>query len=121
MHGTNCSHWCLAPTTGHPGNLRRGGTLVIAPVTLLGQWRDEIEQACRPEHRLKVCTFYGAYSRTGNPATLASYDVVLTSPGVASKECGECQHQHCIIKHNTCMLCMHGRHQLVHPGPARLH
>jgi hypothetical protein len=78
--------YCTA--AGHPGNLKRGGTLVIAPVTLLGQWRDEIERACNADNPLKVCIFHGSYSRTTNPTELASYDVVLTTPGVAIRECG---------------------------------
>jgi DNA repair protein RAD5 len=56
-------------------------TLVVAPVSLLGQWRDEIQQFSD----LRVRVHHGA-ERSKSAAELGQYDVVLTSYGTVSSE-----------------------------------
>ncbi|XP_057957622.1 DNA repair protein RAD5B isoform X2 [Malania oleifera] len=58
----------------------RGGTLVICPMALLGQWKDELETHSEPES-LSIFVHYGGY-RTNDPKVMAEHDVVLTTYGV---------------------------------------
>ena len=56
-----------------------GQTLVIAPVSLLENWREECKKFAP---NLRVLLHHGA-SRTGSPAGFDGYDVVVTSYGHA--------------------------------------
>ncbi|XP_050219335.1 DNA repair protein RAD5B isoform X2 [Mercurialis annua] len=58
----------------------RGGTLIVCPMALLGQWKDELETHSEPES-ISIFVHYGG-DRTNNPRILAGYDVVLTTYGV---------------------------------------
>lgn len=53
------------------GELNIKATLIVCPVSLIDQWRREIETKTEP--RLKVLVYHGA-SRTQNPYDLALYD-----------------------------------------------
>ncbi|KAK6929810.1 Helicase, C-terminal [Dillenia turbinata] len=57
----------------------KGGTLIVCPMALLGQWKDELETHSRPES-ISVSVHYGA--RTNDPRVLSEHDVVLTTYGV---------------------------------------
>ncbi|KAL5994539.1 hypothetical protein ACLOJK_024592 [Asimina triloba] len=57
-----------------------GGTLVVCPMSLLGQWNDELE-AHSEQGAISVLVHYGG-DRTSNPTMLSKYDVVLTTYGV---------------------------------------
>ncbi|KZV25548.1 hypothetical protein F511_09276 [Dorcoceras hygrometricum] len=61
----------------------KGGTLIICPMALLGQWKDEIETHSAGD---SISTFvhYGG-GRTDNPRVIADLDVVLTTYGVLTE------------------------------------
>ena len=59
-------------------------TLIVMPLPLLSQWKDEIET----KSGLKVHVYHGA-NRTKSIPKLKSYDVVLTTYGVLIGECGK--------------------------------
>ncbi|KAJ3281004.1 hypothetical protein HK104_000270 [Borealophlyctis nickersoniae] len=67
-----------------PTNDKRKLTLVIAPVSLILQWKKEIEQKVRPFH-LKVYDYYGS-GRTRNAKVLERYDVIITSYALCAGE-----------------------------------
>ncbi|XAR49004.1 DNA helicase [Bertholletia excelsa] len=58
----------------------RGGTLIICPMALLSQWKDELETHSKPES-ISIFIHYGGY-RTSDPKMMAKHDVVLTTYGV---------------------------------------
>lgn len=65
--------------------LLKGGTLVVCPMSLLGQWEDQAHTHVKPGV-LRVHVHYGG-DRTASAAALGSaYDVVLTTYGVLSSE-----------------------------------
>ncbi|KAK4520816.1 uncharacterized protein ATC70_006696 [Mucor velutinosus] len=63
------------------GELKIKATLIICPVSLMDQWRREIEEKTSP--RLKVLVFHGSH-RTSNPRHLALYDVIISSYAVTA-------------------------------------
>ncbi|KAL6839781.1 hypothetical protein ACP4OV_030469 [Aristida adscensionis] len=63
----------------------RGGTLIVCPMSLLGQWKDELE-AHSAQGALSVFVHYGG-DKTDNLALLAQHDVVLTTYGVLQASC----------------------------------
>ncbi|CAN0550665.1 unnamed protein product, partial [Ectocarpus sp. 12 AP-2014] len=58
-----------------------GGTLVVCPLSLIGQWRGELESKTR-KGAISVGFHYGA----GRSRRLCRKDVVLTTYGVLSSE-----------------------------------
>ncbi|RLM75267.1 hypothetical protein C2845_PM15G02480 [Panicum miliaceum] len=60
----------------------RGGTLIVCPMPLLGQWKDELEAHSTPG-ALSVFVHYGG-DKTDNLMLMAQHDVVLTTYGVLS-------------------------------------
>uniref|UniRef100_A0ACD5ZUR4 Uncharacterized protein n=1 Tax=Avena sativa TaxID=4498 RepID=A0ACD5ZUR4_AVESA len=58
----------------------RGGTLIVCPMALLGQWKDELEAHSAPE-ALSVCVYYGG-NRNSDLRLMAEHSVVLTTYGV---------------------------------------
>ncbi|KAL0145255.1 SNF2 family N-terminal domain-containing protein [Mucor lusitanicus] len=62
------------------GELKVKATLIVCPVSLMDQWRREIEEKTSP--RLEVLVFHG--NRTNNPRDLAPYDVIITSYAVTA-------------------------------------
>lgn len=63
----------------------RGGTLVVCPMSLLGQWKDELE-AHSAQGALSVFVHY-AGDKTSSLMLMAQHDVVLTTYGVLSAAC----------------------------------
>ncbi|KAJ4848061.1 hypothetical protein Tsubulata_015846 [Turnera subulata] len=61
----------------------RGCTLIICPMALLGQWKDEL-QTHSEGGSLSIFVHYGGY-RTHDPTVFCNYDVVLTTYGVLSE------------------------------------
>ncbi|GAU25269.1 hypothetical protein TSUD_17820 [Trifolium subterraneum] len=59
-----------------------GGTLIVCPMALLGQWKDELETHSKAGS-ISIFVHYGG-GRTTNPGLLLEYDVVLTTYGVLS-------------------------------------
>ncbi|KAK7272201.1 hypothetical protein RJT34_28660 [Clitoria ternatea] len=64
--------------------LTSGGSLIICPMTLLGQWKAEIETHVHPAS-LSLYIHYGQ-SRPKDAKTLAQSDVVITTYGVLASE-----------------------------------
>ncbi|CAD6264139.1 unnamed protein product [Miscanthus lutarioriparius] len=63
----------------------RGGTLIVCPQSLLGQWKDELE-AHSAQGALSVFVHYGG-DKTSSLMLMAQHDVVLTTYGVLSAAC----------------------------------
>ncbi|KAG6780696.1 hypothetical protein POTOM_013564 [Populus tomentosa] len=73
----------------------KGGTLIICPMALLGQWKvilfpsccllcqDELETHSEPGS-ISIFVHYGGY-KTNNPRIISGYDVVLTTYGVLTE------------------------------------
>ncbi|KAL1544086.1 DNA repair protein rad5a [Salvia divinorum] len=61
-----------------------GGNLIICPMTLIGQWKTEIETHAQPG-TLSLYVHYGQ-SRSKDAKVLAQSDVVLTTYGVLASE-----------------------------------
>ncbi|XP_028808168.1 DNA repair protein RAD5A [Neltuma alba] len=64
--------------------LTNGGSLIICPMTLLGQWKAEIETHVQPGS-LSLYVHYGQ-SRPKDAKTLAQSDVVITTYGIVASE-----------------------------------
>ncbi|KAI9119451.1 hypothetical protein K1719_009327 [Acacia pycnantha] len=54
-----------------------GGTLVVCPMALLGQWKDELETHSKPGS-ISIFVHYGG-DRTNDPRVISGHDVVLTT------------------------------------------
>ncbi|KAI3398239.1 hypothetical protein diail_9716 [Diaporthe ilicicola] len=54
------------------------GTLVVAPLALIRQWEQEIQEKVTKSHRISVCVHHGP-NRTKRFQDLAKYDVVITT------------------------------------------
>ncbi|XP_061344667.1 DNA repair protein RAD5B-like [Gastrolobium bilobum] len=59
-----------------------GGTLIVCPMALLSQWKDELETHSKPG-TISIFVHYGG-GRTNNPELISEHDVVLTTYGVLS-------------------------------------
>ncbi|XP_019181191.1 PREDICTED: putative SWI/SNF-related matrix-associated actin-dependent regulator of chromatin subfamily A member 3-like 3 isoform X2 [Ipomoea nil] len=65
----------------HSRNRRiKGGTLIVCPMALLGQWKNELEAHSKPES-ISVFVHYGG-ERSNDPRAIAEPDVVLTTYGL---------------------------------------
>jgi DNA repair protein RAD5 len=64
--------------------LQNGGNLIVCPMTLLGQWKTEIEMHAKPGS-LSVYVHYGQ-SRPKDAKLLSQSDVVITTYGVLTSE-----------------------------------
>nr|GEW34931.1 putative SWI/SNF-related matrix-associated actin-dependent regulator of chromatin subfamily A member 3-like 3 [Tanacetum cinerariifolium] len=60
----------------------RGGTLIVCPMALLSQWKDELETHSEP-NSISVFVHYGG-ERSTDPRVIAEPTVVLTTYGVLS-------------------------------------
>ncbi|RVW58001.1 DNA repair protein RAD5B [Vitis vinifera] len=58
----------------------KGGTLIVCPMALLSQWKDELETHSKPES-ISIFIHYGG-DRTNDPKVISEHDVVLTTYGV---------------------------------------
>ncbi|CAN0561477.1 unnamed protein product, partial [Laminaria digitata] len=56
---------------------RGGGTLVVCPLSLIGQWRAELESKTR-KGAIEVCFHYGAGRSRFGPLDLCVRDVMIT-------------------------------------------
>ncbi|CAH2072145.1 unnamed protein product [Thlaspi arvense] len=68
----------------HKSALENGGNLIVCPMTLLGQWKSEIEMHAKPGS-LSVYVHYGQ-SRPKDAKLLSQSDVVITTYGVLTSE-----------------------------------
>ncbi|XP_051130188.1 DNA repair protein RAD5B-like [Andrographis paniculata] len=60
----------------------KAGTLIVCPMALLGQWKDELE-AHSKQDSVSIFIHYGG-DRTADPKAITEHDVVLTTYGVLS-------------------------------------
>ncbi|XP_015580945.2 DNA repair protein RAD5B isoform X2 [Ricinus communis] len=58
----------------------KGGTLIVCPMALLGQWKDELETHSELGS-ISIFVHYGGF-RTTDPRVISGHDVVLTTYGV---------------------------------------
>ena len=65
-------------------NMPRGGTLVVAPTTLIHQWETEIEKTFVNPSSIRVLNWTHR-DKTMNSKEIANYDLVLTTPQIATK------------------------------------
>jgi SNF2 domain-containing protein len=66
---------------------RRKTTLVVAPVSLLKQWEDEIREKIKPRNKLRVFKYHGnAANSKISFDDLRQYDVVLTTYGILGSQ-----------------------------------
>ncbi|KAL2325883.1 hypothetical protein Fmac_024941 [Flemingia macrophylla] len=74
----------IAKNRKNANNLHKveGGTLIVCPMALLSQWKDELETHSKPDS-ISIFVHYGG-GRTNDPLLISGYDVVLTSYGVLS-------------------------------------
>ncbi|KAL7627317.1 hypothetical protein AAE478_001509 [Parahypoxylon ruwenzoriense] len=64
----------------------RKTTLIVAPVSLLKQWQQEIQTKVKPGYKLKTLIFHGQAKRGMTVARLLTYDIVLTTYGTVTWE-----------------------------------
>ncbi|XP_046397979.1 transcription termination factor 2-like [Ischnura elegans] len=69
------------------GNLR-GGTLIVCPTSLLGQWKNEVDRRCK-QSSLSVCIHHGT-DRSGIKS-MRRHDIVITTYGIVMRECASIQ------------------------------
>ncbi len=60
----------------------KGSTLIVAPVSVMSNWKQQIDQHVLEEHAPNVLIYHGA----GRESSLSKYDVVITSYGTLSSE-----------------------------------
>ncbi|KAL7950075.1 SNF2 family N-terminal domain-containing protein [Trichoderma barbatum] len=65
--------------TGGPGS-----TLIVAPVSVMSNWEQQIRRHIKEEHQPSVLIYHGAKKVAGQD--LAGYNVVITSYGTLAKE-----------------------------------
>ena len=62
-------------------------TLIVAPLSLLSNWSNQIAQHVHPKKPLRVFTYHGATKKKANkPDDFDKYDVVLTTYGTIAAE-----------------------------------
>ncbi|KAL2230049.1 putative SWI/SNF-related matrix-associated actin-dependent regulator of chromatin subfamily A member 3-like 3 [Sesamum indicum] len=76
---TKIEHIKISQTT-EASKKANGGTLIVCPMALLGQWKDELETHSKPDS-ISVFVHYGG-ERANDPKVIAEPDVVLTTYGV---------------------------------------
>eukprot|EP00929_Paragymnodinium_shiwhaense_P078159 TRINITY_DN40469_c0_g1_i1.p1 TRINITY_DN40469_c0_g1~~TRINITY_DN40469_c0_g1_i1.p1 ORF type:complete len:1656 (-),score=370.61 TRINITY_DN40469_c0_g1_i1:255-5222(-) len=72
-------------STGEAARNVIGGTLVVAPLSLICQWQGEVERHCSPSARPTMLQYHGS-SRHCTPAQLKTYGMVFTTFGTLSCE-----------------------------------
>jgi SWI/SNF-related matrix-associated actin-dependent regulator of chromatin subfamily A3 len=65
----------------------KGTTLIMAPVSVMSNWVQQIDRHVKKETGLKVLTYHGSNRKRMTPAEFSQYDVVITSYGTLSTEC----------------------------------
>jgi SWI/SNF-related matrix-associated actin-dependent regulator of chromatin subfamily A3 len=64
----------------------KGTTLIMAPVSVMSNWVQQIERHVKKERGLKVLTYHGSNRKKMTSKEFAEYDVVITSYGTLSTE-----------------------------------
>lgn len=63
-----------------------GTTLILAPVSVMSNWSQQIERHVNDSNPLRVLTYHGSNRKVRSPDDFAQYDVVITSYGTLSSE-----------------------------------
>jgi SWI/SNF-related matrix-associated actin-dependent regulator of chromatin subfamily A3 len=63
-----------------------GTTLIMAPVSVMSNWVQQIERHVKKERNLKVLTYHGSNRKKMTHRDFAEYDVVVTTYGTVSSE-----------------------------------
>ncbi|KAG0653087.1 Sucrose nonfermenting 2 3 [Hyphodiscus hymeniophilus] len=66
-----------------------GTTLIIAPVSVMSNWAQQMKRHIKKENAMKVLTYYGGGRRKMTHNDFAEYDVVITSYGTLASEYGK--------------------------------
>lgn len=73
---------CIALVASGPGT-----TLIIAPLSVMSNWSQQIARHVKSQHSLKVLTYHGiGRNKRMTAADFAQYDVVITTYGTLSTE-----------------------------------
>lgn len=64
-----------------------GPTLIIAPVSVMSNWSQQIEKHVKSNKALRVLTYHGSNRKSMGAEDFANYDVVISSYGTLSAEC----------------------------------
>ncbi|CAD0048283.1 unnamed protein product [Aureobasidium pullulans] len=62
---------------GQQGEL--GATLIVAPLSVMSNWSDQIARHVRKDQPLRVYTYHGAGKKSMSPEDFSQYDVVITT------------------------------------------
>ena len=63
-----------------------GTTLIIAPMSVMSNWSQQIERHVKEEHAVKVFTYHGNNKKPMKNTDFEAYDVVITTYGTLSEE-----------------------------------
>jgi SWI/SNF-related matrix-associated actin-dependent regulator of chromatin subfamily A3 len=63
-----------------------GTTLIMAPVSVMSNWVQQIERHVKKENALKVLTYHGSNRKKMAHSDFGEYDVVITTYGTLSSE-----------------------------------
>ncbi|KAI9746406.1 MAG: hypothetical protein M1818_000119 [Claussenomyces sp. TS43310] len=63
-----------------------GTTLILAPVSVMSNWSQQIERHVNPTKALRVLTYHGSNRKMLTQGEFAKYNVVITSYGTLSSE-----------------------------------
>lgn len=65
-----------------------GQTLIVAPVSVMSNWAQQMERHIKEDKALKVLTYHGSQGKVKGmtPSDFAEYDVVITTYGTLSSE-----------------------------------
>ncbi|THZ84049.1 SNF2 family DNA-dependent ATPase domain-containing protein [Aureobasidium pullulans] len=56
-----------------------GATLIVAPLSVMSNWSDQIARHVRKDQPLRVYTYHGAGKKSMSPEDFSQYDVVITT------------------------------------------
>jgi SWI/SNF-related matrix-associated actin-dependent regulator of chromatin subfamily A3 len=64
--------------------ITRGPTLIVAPVTVMSNWEQQVARHVLPEHSPRICIYHGAGKVSAEQ--LATHSIVITSYGTLAAE-----------------------------------
>jgi SWI/SNF-related matrix-associated actin-dependent regulator of chromatin subfamily A3 len=76
----------LESNMNKPGQGETHATLVIAPLSVMSNWRTQIEQHVREDEPLRVLTYHGVKRGATKPGDFSNVDVVITTYGTLAAE-----------------------------------
>ena len=87
--------WKQERLPAQPRRKPRGGTLIVCPVSLFGQWKTEIRSKLKDNDKFQSVSIYEYHNtRSIDPKLIAGHDIVLTAYSILnSEENGVAEHQ----------------------------